>query len=204
MEFNLLSLPAQIQIAAASGYAAYMTASIGIRAHHTTTQTAFTAAAYGLIATAVLASAPDETNPIAVGVLAFVLTVFAGMFWRKIGCRVWFGLLSFLGVSRADDTPSAWMALHERADSYLTQIAIELDDGTWLYCDDTTKFAKAPQGPCVLGANGDIGMYLTHQKRQGAERTAVLTTRDARWGDRLTWIPASRIRRVSLRQRPKD
>lgn len=63
MEFNLLSLPAQIQIAAASGYAAYMTASVGIRAHHTTTQTAFTAAAYGLIATAVLAGAPDDANP---------------------------------------------------------------------------------------------------------------------------------------------
>lgn len=141
---------------------------------------------------------------IVVGVLAFVLTVFAGMFWRKIGCRVWFGLLSVLGVSRADDTPSAWMALHERADSYLTQIAVELDDGAWLYCDDTTKFAKAPQGPCVLGSNGDVGMYLTHQKRQGGERTAVLTTRDAKWGDRLTWIPASRIRRVSLRQRSKD
>lgn len=201
MEAGLLNLPLQIQIAAASGYAAYMTSNVGIRGHHTATETAFGAALYGLIASAILAAAPQRNSIIVTGAVAFCLTLFAGMFWRKIGCILWMRVLAYLEVSRADDSPSAWMALQQTADTVLTQLTVELDDGTKLICDDTSKFKGAPFAPCVMGANGDVAMYLTHENKDGRTREVTTTRGDLDWGDRLTYIPAGNIRRVSFRQR---
>lgn len=204
MDFSLLNLPAQIQIAAASGYAAYLAANTGIRGHHTATETAFGSAAYGLVATAVLSWKPLGDSLIGTGILAFALTVFAGLFWRKIGCRLWLKTLAYLEVSRSDDSPSAWLSIQDNTKNYLTQISVELDDGSWLSCDDTALFRDAPFGPCVLGPNGDVAFYLTHQKRGGHDETRqVKTVRSDDAAYRLTYIPANRIRRVNLRHRSK-
>lgn len=204
MDLGFLQLPAQIQIAAASGYSAYLAANTGIRGHHTATETAFGSAAYGLVATGVLVSLPQNTHLLISGVLAFVVTLFAGLFWRKIGCRLWFNLLSKLEVTNADDSPSAWLTLQDNTKNYLTQIAVEVEGGAWLRCDDASKFRNAPFGPCILGPNGDVALYLTHEKLPGQEAREVRTTTADGWGHRLTYIPAARVRRVHLRHRPID
>jgi hypothetical protein len=201
MDSSLLSLPIQIQIALGSGYAAYMTANAGIRSHHTPTETAFTSLAYSLIATAVLALSSPSVGVVPKGALAFCLTVFSGMFWRKVGCRLWRRLLRAVGVSFADDGPSAWMAFASDTENYVTQIAVLLDDGTWLRCDDTTMFREAPHGPCVLGSNGDVALYLTHEDSPDGSSKELKTVKDLHYGTRITYVPASRIKRLTLRHR---
>jgi hypothetical protein len=199
---NLLSLPVQIQIALASGYAAYMAANTGIRGHHSATDVTFGALAYGLIATGIMALMPRGSNIVVSGFLAFGLTVFSGLFWRKIGCRVWMSALRALGVSWADDSPSAWMALGTNTQHYVTQIAVQLDNGTWLRCDDTSKFGNAPFGPCVLGPRGDVALYLTHEEREGEAARELSSVVNKEYGTRMTYVPAERVRRITIRHLP--
>jgi len=201
MDASLLNLPVQIQVALGSGYAAYMTAHAGIRAHHSATEIAMRSLAYGLIATAVLALMPPGHNVVVGGMVAFLITVFAAMFWRRVGCRIWRELLRRAGVSWSDDNPSAWMSFSESTDNYVSQIAVQLDDGTWLRCDDTTKFRDAPFGPCVLGSSGDVALYLTHEEPPSVEAKELKTVIDPYYGARLTYIPAARIRRLTLRHK---
>jgi hypothetical protein len=155
--------------------------------------------AYGLIATAALALMPRGSNMVFGGVVAFLITISAAMFWRRIGCRLWRDLLRYAGVSWSDDNPSAWMSFSESTDNYVSQIAVQLDDGTWLQCNDTSKFSDAPFGPCVLGANGDVALYLTHEERPDGKSKELKTVLDPHYGARLTYIPAARIRRLTLR-----
>lgn len=81
----------------------------------------------------------------------------------------------------------------------MSQISIQLDDDSWLFCDDTRQFADAPYGPCVLGPNGDVAIYATHKCQPGEDFVEDSDVRDPHHGDKLTYVPASKIRRVSLR-----
>jgi hypothetical protein len=202
MDATFLNLPVQIQIALASGYAAYMAANTGMRGHHSATDTTFGALAYGLVASGILASMPRGSSIVLGGILAFGLTLFAGMFWRKIGCHLWMRLLRTLEVSWADDSPSAWMALGTNTQNYVTQVGVLLDDGTWLSCSDTSKFRNAPIAPCVLGSSGDLALYLTHEEPLGGPAKELRSVLSDTHGARMTYIPAARIRRVTLRHRP--
>jgi hypothetical protein len=199
MDASLLNLPVQIQIALGSGYAAYMTAHAGIRGHHSATEVAMRSIAYGLVATAALALMPRGSNMVVGGAVTFLITIFAAMFWRRIGCRLWRDLLRRAGVSWSDDSPSAWMSFGENTDHYVSQIAVQLDDGTWLQCNDTARFRDAPFGPCVLGSNGDVALYLTHEEEPDGKSKELKTVLDPHYGARLTYVPAARIKRVTMR-----
>lgn len=106
-------------------------------------------------------------------------------------------------VSSSDDVPSAWVGLSEKPQFDVSQISVKLVDGTWLRCDDTTQFADAPFGPCILGGNGDVILYLTHERLPDAEAKALNTVRDKVWGDRLTYVPAARITMINIRHKPR-
>jgi len=103
-------------------------------------------------------------------------------------------------LSWSDETPSAWskITLHNSR-TYVSQIAVQLDDDSWLFCDDTRKFVDAPYGPCVLGTNGDVAVYATHKCEPGADIVEDADVRDPHRGDKLTYVPAAKIRRISLR-----
>lgn len=79
------------------------------------------------------------------------------------------------------------------------QVAVLKDDGTWLRCDDTTKFQGAPFAPCLLGPTGDVALYLTHTEPPNADVSELKTVRDAHYGDRITDVPANRIKMLTLR-----
>ena len=74
-----------------------------------------------------------------------------------------------------------------------------LDDGTWLRCDDTSKFNDAPYAPCLIGPSGDVALYLTHEEPPGGPAKEMTTVIDAHYGDRLTYVPANRVRRLTVR-----
>lgn len=50
----------------------------------------------------------------------------------------------------------------------------------------------------MIGQNGDVALYLTHVDDSDGERK-LASTKDAGFGDRLTYVPASRIVQMNVR-----
>jgi hypothetical protein len=196
------NLPWQIQVSLASGYAAYMLAYLGMKESHRTIDTTFLVLAFGLIATGALWVLTDQPNLVA-GVSAFVLTLTGAFLWRKWGMDAvrWFFRLT--DMSWLNNDPSALATLTRSTKYYVKQIGVELDDGTWLTCEDAAQFADAPFGPCAIGPSGDIGLYLTHIEKRGRKQKRLSTVRDSVHGDRITYIPATRIRQITVRHLPR-
>lgn len=205
MDEKLLALPWHIQVALASGYLAYMLAYAGLRDHHKPVDTAFRAIAFGLVASAVLFVAPRD-HPILSSLAAVALTVGAGVIWRLVGILATRQTLRALDVSWADDAPSAWATITASNSRYLvSQISVLTDDGVWLHCDQAGPFADDPFGPVVFGPNGDIGLYVTSEQKDDA--SAPLPHNAVRaegFGSRLTYVPASRVKRVAIRHLPPE
>ena len=199
MSSDLLNLSWQIQLALASGYAAYLLCYAGIRGSHTTIDTTFSTLIFGLIATAVLYLARPGLSDIMAAALAFFAACAAGLIWRRFLRPLLRWLMRELDVTWSDDDPSALATLLANSKFRVSQIAVLLDDGTWLSCNDTSLFADAPFGPCRLGPNGDVALYLTHEETPAGEVQERKTVRDAAYGDRVTYIPAARIKRVTFR-----
>jgi hypothetical protein len=206
MNEKLWNLPWEIQLAVGSGYAAYMLAYLGIRDHHKAVDVTFRTIAFGLCATAALALVPSSWGwwRVAAAVFAALAGGILWRFWLSDGVH-WLARRS--NLSWSDDTPSAWSRItqHNRRIFY-SQLAIQLDDDGWLFCEDTRPFDNAPFGPCVLGPNGDVALYVTHKCEPGGEIAAVEGIRDPHHGDEITYVPASRVRtfRVRLWRRSND
>ena len=203
MPFDLVTLPWQVQLTLASGYAAYALAYVGIRAHHRTIEIAFSTLVFGLAATAtfnLLLAYRSGPQAVAMGI-AFLLTVYVGLLWRAFGRRLVRASLRLSQISHADDDPSGWTSLFDKTDCDVSQISVRLDDGSWVRCDDTTLFSDAPFGPCVLGANGDLLLYLTHEQSASGDVKELKSVSDKLFGDRLTFVPAGRISLVNIRHK---
>lgn len=200
MDDRLLNLPWEIQLTLGAGYLAYLIACFGMRDHHKPADVTFGTLAFGLCAASALALVPPAIGwPRAA--IAITAPLLAALLWR-----LWLGdalrrLARAINLSWSDDTPSAWYRVTQtNRQHFVAQITVILEDGSVLGCADTRPFASAPYGPCVLGANGDIALYVTHARRpdedQFIERARV---RDPFHGDDLTYIPASRIREMRIR-----
>jgi len=200
MSPELLSLPWEVQVALAGGYAAYAIANVGARAHHRTIDVAFATLVFGLLATGILVLAAGwGWTPISAGIAAFIGALTGGVIWRKWGRDLLRATLRTLNVTWTDDDPSALASLSMNARFPVSQICVLLDDGTWLRCDNTAKFNDAPYGPVLIGPNGDVAFYLTHIEEKGSEARELKTVRDGYYGDRIAYIPSSRIQRLTLR-----
>ncbi len=201
-ELDFLKLPWEIQVALASGYAAYALAYTGLRDRQRTIDTAFLSLVFSVPATIVfslLASKPPYfTIP-----LAFVIAFAVALMWRKFIRPFVFPILRRFNVTWADDDPSALATLIGNSKFGVSQIAVQLDDGTWLRCDDVRKFEHAPYWPYILGPSGDVAFYLTHEDSAGGELKVLTTTRDPYYGDVISYVPASRIKQINIRHIPK-
>ena len=205
MPTEVLALSWTVQIALASGYAAYIIAYRGIRSHHSAQDTAFSVLVFSLIPSAILWMM-QKRSPVVGGIVAFIVSIAVASFWRSIGGPVLNWLLRKLRVTWADDTPSAWARLQENRSIRVSQIAVWLNDGSRLICDDASLFTGLPYAPYVLGTNGDVLLYVTHVRpaRAAGERESPalksqVTTLDATRGVRVTYVPSSQIARVTIR-----
>lgn len=190
----------QLQVALGSGYTAYMIAYTGIRHHHQAIDTTFRTIAFGLVATAVLLGMPNHGKVVVIAA-AFGATVLFGITWRALGMALWERMLRFLDISWADDTPSAWSKMSSEQRYHITQISVMLQDGTRLRCNDTSLCSDLPLGPCVLGTNGDLLLYVTHTKKPGEEEKESVGMTDAHHGSRATYLPANSISRLDIRRK---
>lgn len=197
---ELATLPWQIQLTLASGYAAYLIAYIGIRSAHTSVDTFFVSLAFGLVTTGSM-WIMRGIDPIYSVPAAFLTTVAIAILWRSF-FRTWLhAALYRANVSWSNDDPSALATLSANSRARISQAGVQLDDGTWLTCAEADIFRNSPFPPVTIGPNGDVALYLTHEELPGQMKTELTTVRDEQWGDRITYIPASRIRRITLRHK---
>lgn len=201
MPTDLLALSWKVQVALASGYAAYIVSYRGIRAHHSAQDVVFLSLVFSLIASAELWLMRSST-PVVAGLFAFLLSVSVGILWRRRGRQILTDMLRGPNTTWSDDSPSAWARLQENREFPLSQISVLLKDGTWLHCNRTAAFDGQPYSPAVLGTNGDVLMYLTSVKPKDGPEREQITTLDEEFGARLTYIPSSEISRVNVRLVP--
>ena len=198
MEDKLLNLPWQIQLALGSGYLAYLIAYSGIRQHHTATDVTFRSFSFGLVATSFMIWVP--LRPICLEVGAVVATLGTGAIWRWKGMAWAKAALGITNITWADDIPTAWLSITAlRTDVRPSQIAVDLDCGRTLFCEDTRRFKNAPFGPCVFGLDGSLALYVTAEMRSDGTWIEKSDVEDSHDGPRITYVPANSIKRVELR-----
>lgn len=209
MPTDILALSWTVQVALASGYAAYIIAFRGIRSHHSAQDTAFSVLVFSLITSGVLWVMRGQ-SPVLGSVVAFILSIATAAIWRSLGGPVLGLILRRLKVTWADDTPSAWARLQENRSIRVSQIAVWLNDGSRLICEDASLFIGLPYAPYVLGTNGDVLLYVTHlrpARAAGEDNKPALkpqtTTIDLIRGARVTYVPSGQIARVTIRHEAK-
>jgi hypothetical protein len=197
---DLLKLPWDLQVPLASGYAAYVLAYTGLRDRQKTVDVAFISLVFSLVTTGVLALAAKRgVDPVKASLLAFGVTVFSGALWRKLGRPFVAWALRAANIAWSNDDPSALASLSENTKCYVTQVAVLLDDDSWLSCQSAAEFSRSPFGPFQLGPNGDIALYVTDISSADGVDKPQLTLRDPAYGDRITYVPAARIKQITVR-----
>lgn len=195
---QLWTLPVALQIALGSGYLAYLVAYAGLRERHTSTDAIFRSVAFGLVATALLTWL--GAGLIMVQIFAVIATVAVGAFWRFCGMDLARRILRRTDISWTDDIPTAWLSVTAaKTDHRLAGLAVDLTDGRTVVCDDTRQYREAPHGPCVLGLSGDVALYVTAERRENGEWFSHEDVLHPTEGARLTYIPASAVKRVEFR-----
>lgn len=204
MNPDLIKLPWETLLTLASGYAGYFIANVGVRDHHKTIDTAFTTLLFGFLAIFVYSGLKIQFNwGIAyASLVAFGASLGSGALWAKWGRKWFYKTLRRCRISYNDELPNAWMSLFGLADVTVTQLSVKLKDGTRLSCANTNSFVNQPNGACVLGAKGDILMYVTHCQPPGRDEYELDCVTDAEWGAEITYIPADQIARIEVRRKP--
>lgn len=195
---DVYKLSFSLQLAIASGYLAYVISYAGIRQHHTTADTVLKSAAFGLPAMAIMSR--GYQHPFWTPAVSVAVALAIGVAWRLYGATAWQSVVRRSGVSWADDIPTAWLGITAtKTTSMLSQISVELTDGRVLLCEDTAKYIDAHEGPCLLGLNGDVGLYVDAEMRPDGTWKEKNDTRHATFGDLMTYVPVAEIKRVEMR-----
>lgn len=202
----LVNMPWATLLALASGYAGYFVANAGLRAHHKTIEIAFSTIVFGFFGTFAfefLTRSGFKLLPASLA--AFVAAVICGALWNLIGRSQLQWCLRSARISHSDELPSAWKAIFASTDTTAHQLTVKLTDGTWLHCSNLQDFRDEPNGPCTLGDDGDVLMYVTHRMSkdapQGFDEVTDLMNPD--YGTDVTYIPKDKVERLILRRRRK-
>lgn len=200
---DLLELPWQSLLAIAAGYLAYYVANVGLREHHKTIDIAFSTAVFGLLAVGYYRWATEGGNlgePLA-SVTTVLLAIVLGGLWSRVGRKAARWSFRSFGLSHADDGSNVLARLFGETGFDATQLTVRLASGTWLMCDDLHRFKDQPNGPCVIGDDGGVLLYVTDEKVAGSEEfTKVESVTDREWGAEITYVPPSQIERLYLRR----
>lgn len=207
---HLLSLPLNVLAVMAAGYLAYRLAYTGKDQTHGTVDVIFLVGVYALIAQAALLMASGYVDnvrlqssgvQIALAALSITAALVCASFWRKAGETWTFKVLRFLKVSASDRHITAWETMISKSSVSATVIWVTKKDGTEWVSEDTSRFTKLPFGSYTLGQDGSVAMYVTH-RRDGSDKEWIEQDPfpHGDWGAEITYIPASEIARVRLRQ----
>src|SRR5258708_2914180 len=141
---KLISLPWAPLLVLASGYAGYYVANVGIREHHKPIDVVFAIIVFAFISAFAYNICREvfEIPLLWSSAITFASAIVVGALWSLFGRRNFESLLRKSRVSHSDDLPSAWVALFG-VRKEATQLSVKIKDGTWLMCDDLSKFSES-------------------------------------------------------------
>jgi hypothetical protein len=201
---KLLSAPWDTILTLSSGYIGYYVAHVGIREHHRGIDQVFRVVLYGFFGIFVYywLRYSFDVGILSASLASLIMTFGLGAFWRRWGRAQLEKALRAGRISQSDDTPTAWMALAEAGDhAVATQLKVRLSDGTRLFCENLAAFKSHPNGPCVLGGNGDVLIYVTHEaKGSSKEYARIASIDDELHGTMITYVPREQIARIEFRR----
>lgn len=198
----MASLPWATLLTLASGYSGYFVANIGVRDHHKTIDVTFSTLVFGFFGTILYLLVQGLGGEIVLASLAaFLGASILGALWATVGRGALIWLLRATNISHNDDLATAFDALITETKTDATQLSVKVGDDLWLLCDDVSSFADAPNGPFVLGRNGDLLMYVTHARRGDEDYEPCGGLVDETWGTEITYIPADKISQIDIRRK---
>lgn len=200
-------LPWQAQLVAVAGYFGYVVAYVGRRGGHQPIDTAAISLCFGSVCLFVLSldsyvssvcpKLPKQVLPI-FGVTASIIS---GALWRAYFRHFAGVVISKLSKSDDDGHLSAWESIIQNQKVDYSQLIVALNDGRVLESYPLGDFNDWPNGPCVLGNDGSIGMYVTNIEEAGVSReTNAISNTD---GMRITFIPASQVKEIDFKRSKK-
>ena len=204
---QLVNLPWQTQVVIIGGYVGYIIAYTGRRASHSAIDIAAISLCFGGVGLLALHFALRDIPPtkpsreLIAGVFAVVTPVIAGVIWRAKLRQVSEVLVRKISGSEEDGLSTAWDTLIQEHGLTYSQINIRLKDGRELESYQMAPFNDLPGGPCALGGDGSIALYVTHITEGGERREARNMIDDD--GARITYIPADQIAEVDFRRAKK-
>ncbi len=180
MPTEIIALPLHLQIAAAGGFLAYITAYSGFRQGHTTLDSTLTILVFGVFSALpflVIAEELEQVLPnhqwqarAAAALPALLIAVLAGALWRKWGRSAWYWIVHGLGVHRDDGLGTGWESLIQTPGMNVTQIMVRTTDGTELFCRDAIDYQNQPECGLKLGSDGSVMMVVDAEKLPSPSR----------------------------------
>lgn len=204
---DLLELQLHTLAVLAAGYLGYRIASLGRDAAHGPVDVLFQSLVFGLVARTIVGLLATDANKSEIWVIAVALAaaILGAGLWRKWLSRAYQATMRGLGLSFSDRHKTVWLTMLAENDHLKgpTELMVRLKDQTMLRSAPLHQFAKAPHGPCILGDDGSIGMYVTAVKLAGDDEfdhTPPFYEEAKDWGYAMRFIPASEIAWVEVRR----
>ncbi|KZX97742.1 MULTISPECIES: hypothetical protein [unclassified Sulfitobacter] len=195
----LLALPIDTLALLAGGYLAYRLAYTGRDKTHSTIDMLFIATTFAFVTSAGrLIAATYLTGPIVLNLAGIAVALLAAAGWRRFGSKWTHKALRVTRISLSDRETTAWDSMLIQEHHTAAAILVKKTDGSMLFCDDLHAFKDDPHGPCVLGADGSVAMYVTSsQPSSGADWVDhELRTEDG--AAVITYIPAQNISEIRV------
>lgn len=198
---DLLALTLDMQIALVAGYLGFSAATAGLKHGLRTEDGVFQILVYALPAALILQFDPESYYRPAAMVLAVGASYGMGLIWRRWLQKRWLEFLYNRGLTTEDSRPSVIDTIIHNQEVEWSQISVMLSDGTKYDLAHPENFTEALTKPVIIDKEGSIALYADHMAKPGEQLKALDHIQDGEYGDLLTYIPASQIKRLQIRLR---
>lgn len=196
---QLLNLPFATLSVLGSGYIGYRLSCIGHDGPHGPVDVVFMSLVFAAIAKAVMLL--HGSSVILAAIPAFAAVFLAALFWRALLSPFLQRQFRNAGLIDHDRGRNVWESMIMRTDLHVPrQLVVTLKNGRQLMCEDLKDFKSAPLGPCLLGPDGSIGIYVTSITSKNTGEWEDADAQDDGCGPAMTFIPAAEIERVRIRR----
>ncbi|SDF97661.1 hypothetical protein SAMN04488117_109125 [Celeribacter baekdonensis] len=209
---ELLELSWRTQVVLIGGYLSYIIAYSGRRESHTTTDVLGIILCFGGIGLISigslerlfeLCSVDWLRSDYVLGSLGVMMPTISAIVWRRTIAQKTKRLLSFLTQDKEDGLPSAWSTIIQKENLEYAQLVVTLKNGYSYESYPLGDFNNYPNGPCVFGSDGSVGMYITYITPLDQEGRQAESLIDAD-GIRITYIPKDQIAEIDFRRKARE